>query len=92
MRFASTPIGLPLSSGPLGFLPPLGLVMSSEEGRLLEAAAIDEGLQAIEGVAMLRDPIGLDSPRDPREDMTGQVRNPDPGQDEKSGVVNVGDP
>ena len=51
------------------------------------AAAIDEGLQAIEGVAILRHPIGLDAPRDPRQEMTGQVRNLDPGQDEKSGVV-----
>jgi hypothetical protein len=51
------------------------------------ATAIDEGLQAMERVAILRRPIGLDALRDAREEMTGQVRNPDPGQDEKAGVV-----
>jgi hypothetical protein len=51
------------------------------------AAAIDQALQAIEGVAILGHPIGLDAPRDSREQMTGQVRNPNPGQDEKSRVV-----
>jgi hypothetical protein len=34
------------------------------------AAAIDEALQAIEAVALLGHPIGLDAPRDPREQMT----------------------
>lgn len=38
-------------------------------------------------MAILGQPIGLDTPRDAGEQMTGQVRNVHPGQDEEARVV-----
>ena len=44
-------------------------------------------VEAVEAVAILGQPVGLDAPRDAREQVTGQMRNAHPRQDEKTRVV-----
>ena len=52
-----------------------------------EQGSVNKGFQQIDWVTILFMPVGADATGDPGEDMTGQMGNPDPGQNEKAHVV-----
>ena len=52
-----------------------------------EAAAIHEGFQRINRMAILALPVGANLSADRPEQVAGQVRHRDPGQDQKARVV-----
>ena len=52
-----------------------------------EQGAVDKGFEQIDGMSILLFPVSADAAGNPGEDMTGQMGNPDPGQDEKAHVV-----
>ena len=52
-----------------------------------EQGSVNKGLQQIDWVTILLMPVGADATGDPGEDMTGQMGNPDPGQDKEAHVV-----
>ena len=69
----------------------LGLAGKNPVCRLItnapEQGSVNKGLQQIDGVTILLMPVSADTTGDPGEDMTGQMGNPDPGQDEEAHVV-----
>lgn len=48
---------------------------------------IDEGFEHIEGMSVLARPVVANASGDGSENVTGQMRNTDPGQNEKSHIV-----
>ena len=52
-----------------------------------EQGAVDKSFKHIDGMSILFFPVFADAMGYPGEDMTGQMGNPDPGQDEKAHVV-----
>lgn len=62
---------------------PVGCFVASS----LEAVALDEGLQQKDGMPVLAHPVAAYSFCDSRQNVTCQVRDRDPGQDEKPAVV-----
>lgn len=52
-----------------------------------EAVALDEGLQPLETVAVLGPPVRVNAAGHRAEQVTGQMRNAHPGQDQKARVV-----
>jgi len=56
----------------------------------VESIVLHEGLQYIHGVAVLLYPVTADTPGYLGEDMTGQVRNRYPGENEKPCVIGKG--
>jgi hypothetical protein len=53
----------------------------------LEAVAFDKGLSHVDGMTVFVHPILPDASKDPAKNMTGQMRNTNPGQDEEAGIV-----
>jgi len=69
----------------------LGLAGKNPVCRLItdasEQGAVNECFQQIDWMTIFFLPVGADATGDPGEDMTGQMGNPDPGQDKEAHVV-----
>ena len=75
----------PLSAAALGksHTDPVGRPV----GGAAEAAALDECFEQVDGMAVLGRPVPRNAPGDRAQNVTGQLRNPDPRQDEEAGIV-----
>ena len=85
LQRAGDPLGLFLDPAPGGLaqVDPVGRPVACA----LEALAIHEGLQVMDRVTVELLPVGADPAGDAAQDMAGQMRNLDPGQDEEARVI-----
>ncbi len=71
--------------------PSLGLADADPVGGAvagaLEAGAVDEGLDQMDWMAVLGQPVGREAAGYAREQVRGQMRDANPGEDEEAGVV-----
>ncbi len=70
---------------------PFGLIDVNPVGCLIadasESFPFDKGFQEIKGMVVFLYPVQTDVSGDPSQDVAGQVRNSDPGQNQKSHVI-----
>lgn len=82
---------VPGSVGPVLPSPALGLPHACPVGGPVSGArktvALDKALQQINAVAIFGLPIAAEAPGHSAQNIAGQLRHPDPGKDEKTGVV-----